>query len=205
MTSTECKLLELVDEHQTQYRRSWIGLLTEPNKEGYAARWLIRISDKSPTQVYWPKKIEQVATKRPLGNGRLGRMPAVRPVIHGMIFASIALDRIDGYDPFQEFGATPGIRGWLRKRDAHGGVRYISEAEMKEIKDMEARANKIEAPTGPHQFKLGDRVKLTDGLMSMWGIGVIKRLNSNDSLDVEFKLFGGMTKTTVGPQQVEAV
>jgi transcription antitermination factor NusG len=185
-----------------EYRRQWIGLLTVPNQEQKAANWLIRISWKSPTEVYWPKKIQRVPGKIQ-SNGCRGQVHRPRSIFPGMMFASIAVDDIPGYSPFNDFKATPGIRGYLR--NGQGYPSALSEHDMVTIMMIETRENAPEVPIEPRKFKVGDRVRLTDDLMDRLPPGVIVGFRG-DSLEIEINgLLGQATKMVLRPQQVEAV
>lgn len=198
MTSLHC-----IPSPTIEYRRQWIGLLTVPNQEQKAALWLWRITWRTPTEVYWPKKIVQAPAKIQ-SNGRRGRAVAVRSIFTGLLFASIPDETIPGYDPFGDFKAAPGVRDWVRSGDGRPG--HISEQEMAWVMELERRENAPPVIIEPHEFKVGETVRIVDEIVGKPRTGVIVRINGDGSLKVEAKwLFGQLTKMDLGPQQVEAV
>ena len=185
---------------EIHYERRWVALLTVPNQEQKSATWLRRIAWRSPTEVYWPKKFVQAASKVQQ-NGRQGRAPQVRPIIYGMIFAHIVNEMIEGYHPFEDFNATPGIRGWLRNEQR--APRYISIPEMHMVMNMEATENELVAPAPERELKVGDNVRVTSETLQCPLPGVITRLNGDGSVCVDVRLFGGAFKLVLERHHVE--
>ena len=191
---------------EIHYERRWIGLFTMPNQEWKATRHLSKFSEDTPTVVYWPHVVAQGHVR-----GRRQLVDRPRPIFPGLLFVSIAIGRIKGYDPFGDIEITPGVRGYLR--NGMGAKVYISDVDMCRIEEIEVDKNcpaelHDKCPPKAVDFEVGQSVMAMVDLVNEWRPGVISKRYQDGSYDVDIPrlfTFGRVTTMRLFANQVEAV
>lgn len=177
---------------QYEEPRQWFALLAAPSGERKACKWL-RDRHFVP---YWPSFTKQSCRNR----GR--RHPILCGVIPGYLFLPLALDD----QPWQALLDQPGTPGIIDVlRDGGNKPAALTDRDIHDIRRIDAALNSsvICAESGI-PFKVGERVRVVDGLLSSWS-GPIIALDSERRISVEVELLGRQVPIWVMASQIEAM
>lgn len=169
----------------------WIALLSQPNAEQKACRWL-EIRQFKP---YWPCYNGQVKLNRHR------RAVKLRGAIPGYVFVPITREQDKNWELLKR---TPGIHGFMT--NGEGGPKFLTPMEIGEVQRIEAALNssEINAKEGI-PFKVGQKVRPADDLFLQWE-GKIVRIDSRRQIAVEVPgLFGSTPVVMFSADKLEAV
>lgn len=174
--------------------RVWYALTVRPGREQDAADWLKRGS----VHAYWPCFTRQVSSGRKAPNGRHTSVARLSSVIPGYLFMAGR----PGTDPWVIVHQAPGIVGYLR--DAIGDAATLSNVDIEVIRRIEGEMNMPRPKDHAHNFKIGHKVRLIDGVLAHWPNGKITALADNGQISLEVNLLGRAVAIWVRPHQIEA-
>ena len=176
--------------------RVWVALLVVASKERSAIDWL----KLAGVPAYWPNYTRQVPCGSGARNGRGARRAVQCAVIPGYLFMAA---KPEATDPWDVVHHTPGIHGYLRS--ASGQPATMGETDIEIIRRIEGGQNLPPASSAVHSFKVGQKVRFSDDLLSQWPVGKIVRLADDGRIVVEVGLLGRTVLITAYPHQIEIV
>ena len=130
-------------------------------------------------------------------NGRFTRRLAPCSVIPGTLFC---LSRFDGLF-WSAIDRAPGIINVAL--NPRGEPIVLSDLDIVLIHKIEAGLNTPSLAKPIHNFKRGEKVRLTEGMTARWGAGRITKLARDGRISLEVDLMGRKVTVTVLPHQIE--
>jgi transcription antitermination factor NusG len=172
----------------------WHALLVISGRERSAAERLQGYN----VHVYLPTYTKRVAQRCRNNHLRL------YPIFSGMLFVPIEMMQVGRRDILFELC---GVIDYMRTLNAQ--PTRLSKAVIESIRDIEARENlPVKRRRNWHpKFKLGQEVRLTDGLLNdFWGKGSITAIAKDGRIRVEVgQLLGRSTPIWLSASEIEAM
>lgn len=178
-------------EQQRFPYKGWYAVIVRSQREQDAADGFRREN----VSAYWPNYQKRVPTAR-RSNGFQGQRHVFAAIFPGLIFCPTA----DADLFWAAVQRIPYVLNMLRK--AEGVPATLANADIEIIRRIEAGANEPPPITPVHNFKIGEKVRFVDDIMSAWPPGVIVRLYNDGRITVEVHLIGRMVPVVVLPHQI---
>jgi transcription antitermination factor NusG len=149
---------------------------------------------RSGVRCFWPN---YYVFEYPSLSRRLRRSQRVRAIIPGYLF--IPLPHGNAFHHVVE--ANEGLLNTVRNYS--GDVLVLKAADIEVIRNIETHMNTPKPKASLHNFKTGQKVRLTDDLLGRWPPGRVGRLADDGRIVVEVEVMGRTVPFMVLPHQIE--
>lgn len=147
-------------------------------------------------RAYWPNYEKLIATRRQFEGRPIRRM--VRIGVIPYIFTPATSGGIDVVELREQIVAVIDL-----VRTDTGKPLMLRHADIEKIRRIEFGQNGIKPETPKHDFKIGEKVRFVDDVMSDWPPGVILKIARDARISVELSLMGRKVPISVFPFQIK--
>jgi transcription antitermination factor NusG len=163
----------------------WCMIIVRPGMEQEARDALRRRG----VGAYWPNYPKNTMVKD-------NRRTFLSPVVHGMIFSPAKFTNLF----WNVIDLAPGVVNVARR--AYSNIILLTDVDIVLIHKIEQGLNRPADAKAEHDFKAGEKVRLTRDERSAFGVGKVAKLYRDGRIGVEFGGMGRALTVTVDPLQI---
>lgn len=146
-------------------------------------------------RAYWPSYEYMTATKRIIAGRHTSR------TVRLGILPYVLTPRVPNIDLKDRTERIVSILDMVRTYS--GNPLLLRDSDIKIIRKIDVAMNTPKPEASVHNFKIGDKVRFCDDIMSQWPPGVVVKLAKEGRISVEVSLMGRKVPITVFPFQIE--